>query len=203
MTNNEISCANKYIEELRRFVHDLDLPNNDKVMAAGACFDIALEHHHAIVRLVELGLLAPAFSLVRAEFDACIRGNWLWKCANEAEIEKFINDDKEPPPIQNMITQVEDQFGFGDDTYLSQVKKKSWKPMCSYTHTGGLHVQRRITKDGIKANYSKEEVLEVIRFAEVFATLATIGFADLADNVELGNQILEAYVVRSGENIYA
>ena len=192
VTDSEISCAKKYIEELRRFVHDLDLPNDNKVLAASSCFAIAQEHHHAIVLLVELRLLAPAFSLVRAGFEAYIRGNWLSMCANDAQIEEFIKGE-EPPKINCLIDQLDKHYQFGEDNSLSQFKKKAWKPMCAYTHTGGLHVQRRNTADGIEANYSKEEVLEVIQFAELFATFATIGVAVLADNVELVDQITEAF----------
>lgn len=68
--------------------------------------------------------------------------------------------------------------------------------MCAYTHTGGLHVQRWNTEDGIESNYSRDEILEVLKFAEIIASLAVIGVARLANDDDLAIRILEAFKKR-------
>lgn len=191
LTNNEISQAASYVDELRLFVHGLEIPANNRVRAAASCFAIAQEHHHAIVQLIELKLLAAAFSLVRVEFEAFVRGEWLSQCASESTIEAFIRG-KEPPKIDCLLEHLEMIEAFGERV-LSGVKQKTWKSMCAYTHTGGLHVQRWNTEDGIEANYMREEVLEVLKFAEIIASLAVIGVAGLAANDDLAVRILDAF----------
>jgi len=79
------------------------------------------------------------------------------------------------------------------ENVLSQIKQKTWKSMCAYTHTGGLHVQRWNTEDGIEANYSRDEVLEVVKFAEIIASLSVIGVARLAGDDGLALRTLEAF----------
>lgn len=191
LTDDEISHAALYVEELRLFVHDLDVPGNNRVRAAGACFAIAQEHHHAIVQLIELRLFAAAFSLVRVEFEAYVRGEWLSQCASDPIVEAFIQG-KEPPRIDCLLEQLEMLDSF-NEKMLSKIKQKTWKSMCAYTHTGGLHVQRWNTADGIEANYTREEVLEVLKFAEIIASLAVVGVAGLAGDENLAVRILEAF----------
>lgn len=65
--------------------------------------------------------------------------------------------------------------------------------MCAYTHTGGLHVQRWNTADGIEANYTREEVLKVLKFAEIIASFAAVGVARLAGDENLAVRILVAF----------
>ena len=86
-----------------------------------------------------------------------------------------------------------------NEMILSQTKQQTWKSMCAYTHTGGLHVQRWNTEDGIEANYSREEVLEALKFAEIIASLDVIGVARLASDDELALQTLEAFKNRMEE----
>ncbi|MCC4118764.1 hypothetical protein LLG90_25755 [Aromatoleum toluclasticum] len=191
LTDDEISRAASYVEELRLFVHGLDVPGNNRVRAAGSCFAIAQEHHHAIVRLIEWRLFAAALSLVRVEFEAYVRGEWLSQCASDGLVEAFIQG-KEPPRMDCLLEQLEMLDSFNEKV-LSQIKQKTWKSMCAYTHTGGLHVQRWNTEDGIEANYAKEEIVEVLNFAEIIASLAAVAVAGLAADEKLAVRILEAF----------
>ena len=104
---------------------------------------------------------------------------------------------KEPPKIDKMLADLEATSSFKEKV-LSQIKKRSWKAMCSYTHTGGLHVQRWNTADGIEPNFSREEVLEVMKFAETIGSLSVIGIARLANDDELAANTLNGYKKRVG-----
>ena len=194
LTNDEVGRAGKYVEELRLSVHELNIPNNSRTRAAGSCFAIAQEHHHAIIRLSEWKLFAAAFALIRIEFEAYVRGEWLSQCASDSVVEAFLQG-KEPQKIDCLLAELEILDSFKENV-LSQIKQKTWKSMCAYTHTGGLHVQRWNTEDGIEANYSRDEVLEVVKFAEIIASLAVIGVARLAGNDSLALQTLGAFKKR-------
>lgn len=196
VTVDEIKDAGLYVEELRLSVHDLDIPGDSRTRAAGSCFAIVQEHHHAIVLLIECKLFASAFALLRIEFEAYIRGEWLAQCASDSAIEAFL-DAKEPPKIDRLLAQLEMLESF-KEKMLSQIKEKNWRSMCGYTHTGGLHVQRWNTEDGIEANYSRTEVLEVLKFAEIFASVSVVGVAGLAKNEGLLARIHAAFAMRMG-----
>ncbi|MEJ2684558.1 MAG: hypothetical protein P8Z71_09205 [Candidatus Sulfobium sp.] len=158
---------------------------------------IAQEHHHAIVVLIGKKLFASAFSLVRLAFEAYVRGEWLSLCANDVIVESFLRG-KEPPKIDSLLADLELTDAFNEGV-LSQVKQQSWKAMCGFTHTGGLHVQRWNTEDGIEANYSRDEIFEVLRFAETIASLAVIAIARIAGDNELAMRILDLLKRQVGE----
>lgn len=189
LSDDEISRAVSYVKELSMFVHELYVPGNDRTRVAGSCFRIAQEHHYAIVRLIEWRLFASAFSLVRVEFEAYIRGEWLSQCASDELVKAFLKG-KEPPRIDCMLEQLEKIDSFNEK--LSQIKKTNWKSMCAYTHTGGLHVLNWNTEDGIEPNYVKKEVVEILNFVENIASLAILAVAGLAGDEKLAVQILEA-----------
>ena len=194
LSAEEMCSAGSYVEQLRLSVHEHLLPNSDRVRAAASCFGIAQVHHHAIIRLIEERLYASAFALVRAEFEAYVRGEWLSLCASDSEVKRFLLG-KEPPKLDELLAKVEATDSFNEQV-LSQIKRRSWKAMCGYTHTGGLHVQRWNTEDGVESNYSREEILEVMRFAETIASLTVIGVARLANDDELAMRTLEAFKTR-------
>ena len=194
LTVDEIGRAGSYVEELRQFVHELDVPSTNRSRAAGACLAIAQEHHHAIVLLIEEKLFAPAFALRRIELEAYVRGEWLSLCANDSIIEAFLRG-KEPPKIDCLLAELEMTDSFSEKL-LSQIKRNTWNAMCAFTHTGGLHVQRWNTEDGIESAYSREEILEVLKFAEIIASLAAIGIARLANDDDLAVRILESFKKR-------
>ena len=190
LTADEVERAQKYVEELRLIVDGLTAPNNSRTRAAGSCFGIAQEHHDAIVRLSEWRLFAAAFALVRIEFEAYVRGEWLALCANDLVVEAFI-EGKEPPKIDCLLAELEMLESF-KQRVLSQIKQKTWKAMCAYTHTGGLQVQRWNTEEGIEANYSRGEILEVVKAADIIAALAVNGVVRLVGDERLASRALEA-----------
>lgn len=106
LTEDEVGRAGKFVEELRLSVHELNVPNNSRTRAAGSCFAIAQEHHHPIVRLSEWKLFAAAFALIRIEFEAYVRGEWLSQCARASDVEAFLQG-KEAPEIDWLLAELE------------------------------------------------------------------------------------------------
>lgn len=129
LTNEEIARAGEYIEKLRVSVHDLGMPSDYRTRAAGSCFAIAQEHHHAIVRLIEWRLFASAFALIRVEFEAYIRGEWLSQCASDSVIDAFLKN-KEPPRIDCLLAELEMVESF-NERVLSQIKGKTCEARCT------------------------------------------------------------------------
>ncbi|NJA05688.1 hypothetical protein HC024_08120 [Methylococcaceae bacterium WWC4] len=187
ITAEEIEFAGQYVESLRQLVHGLELPSSNRSRAAASSLGIALQHHHAIVRLTKEELYASSFALLRIEFEAYIRGEWLSLCASDSIIEAFLKG-KEPPKIDCLLSELEMLEGF-ENKELYNIKNNTWKGLCGYTHTSGLHVQRWNTEDAIEANYSREEILDALKFAEIIASLSVIGIARLAGNEDLAKHV--------------
>lgn len=198
LTDKELDAANSYGEWLRVAVHEQELPANDRVRAAVGCFAIAQDHHHAIVVLLDARLYASIFALVRITFEAYVRGEWLSSCATDAEVRRFLIGKEPKQSFAEMIDAIKQAPAF-DERVLSAIKRRTWKSMCGYTHTGGLHVQRWNTGDGIEPNYSADEIHEMLRFAEIIASLSVLGVLTLAKDEVLAAQVLERYKARMAE----
>ena len=92
---------------------------------------------------------SSSFALLRCLFEAYLRGLWLKHCASDAQVEDFIKGDAPP---KTMVAEIEATPAFAEGV-LSRIKKSSWSAMCAYTHTGGLHLQRWQTADGVEPNF--------------------------------------------------
>ncbi|MEO8158001.1 MAG: hypothetical protein ABI648_09410 [Betaproteobacteria bacterium] len=194
LTVKQLDDANAYGEWLRLAIHERSLPANNRVRAAGSCLAIAQDHHHAIVVLLGSRLYGSCFALVRIAFEAYVRGEWLALCATDAQLRKFLKG-REPPKIDVLLKGLERTDAFKEGA-LTLIKKRTWKSMCAYTHTGGLHVQRWNTSDGIEPNYSIHELLEVLRFADIIATISVLGVVSLMNDEDLAQKLLERFKAR-------
>jgi|SRR5579862_7895476 len=194
LSNKQLDNACVFGEMLRLVVHDRNLPATKRVRAAASCYSIAQDHHHAIVVLLGARIYASCFALLRVEFEAYVRGEWLALCASDAQVSRFLNGH-EPPRIDAMLSSLE-ATGTFQKGRLTQIKKRNWRTLCGYTHTGGIHVQRWNTADGIEASYSLTELLEMLRFADIVASLAVLGVLTLADDVEAAGKVLAELKLR-------
>lgn len=189
-------AATEYLNWIGAAIHECDLPATNRVRAAASCLAIAQDHHHAIVVLLDHNLYASSFALIRVAFEAYVRGEWLALCGTDDEIEKFIAGE-EPPPFGVLLQQLEQTEAFKEQV-LSRIKANSWRAMCAYTHTGGLHVQRWNTPEAIEPSYSQDEVREVLSFAETVGALAAVGVASLANDMAAAEKILAKLKERKG-----
>ena len=192
-----LKSAGAYVEWLRLAIHERRVPATLRARAALSCFAICQEHHHAIVVLIEGRLFAASFVLLRAAFEALVRGEWLALCATDQQVEKFLRG-KEPRKIDILLQRLEREPAFSEGV-LSDLKRKHWKALCAYAHTGGLHVQRWNTEEAIEPSYDPAEVDAVLFFTEVIASLSVFGFATVVDDDALALSVLEQVKHRSHE----
>lgn len=192
MTNTKmlkVHQAAELVDWIGRTLHEISMPSSVRARVAGACFAVAQQHHHALVLLLERTLYASAFALLRVEYEAYIRGVWHAHCATEARCRKTFNGIK-LPDIGVMLSAIENLPGF-EEKNLARFHAGSWKTMCAFTHTGGLQIQRWITREAIEQNYTEEEVDEILRCANIYALKSAIGVAGLAGREDIVNRILQ------------
>ena len=165
------------------------IPSTVKARMAGGCLDQALEHQKAIVLLVRRHHFGSALALVRLAFESYVRGVWLHQCATDAEVTRYTKD-KLKKEFGAMVEEIEQTDAFNEGV-LSAIKKRSWRAMNSFTHSGYSQAVRRNTSDSIEPNYDEREVLEALQFANAIALLASLQVASLAGNVDLAYDFLK------------
>lgn len=174
-------------------IHGLPCRTTDRLLFAGALFDLVHEHAKAVRLLIDQPhdqrLVGVAFALVRTIFETFMRGLWLRHCATDDEIEKFQRDrlDKN---LTEIVAAVEATEGYNLGV-LARVKREYWSGMCSYAHSGFLQAVRRITSEHIAPSYSDDEIEEVIRFVTSFALLAGHEVFSIADRGDLRGQVIQ------------
>ncbi len=149
----------------------LEIKTVDGIRIPGALFDLAIEYQVGIAHLASARIYGPAFALIRAQFEAFVRGTWLRLCATPVELKRFTDSDRIKQKFWELIDAIEAHPEFADKV-LSGIHQQVWKAMNSYTHAGMLQVARRMKAGSIEPNYEPAEVIEVIRAAGFFALLA-------------------------------
>jgi len=160
-------------KRLRQLFQSHKYPPDTRSLLLRAYVDIALEHHEAIWLLSKSKLNGSAFAVVRLVFDAMFRAFWINKVATEQQIEQTI-DDKLGFRISKILDQIKQGY-FSDRPPeeahqfdgLLQLLKGAWGPMCSYTHSGALQLNRRFTGNELKPNYSEGEIVQALNLVTV------------------------------------
>ncbi len=189
---------------LDRLIETLSVPTNDRAVIVAACQDVALEHHKSIVLTTREQFHGSAFALVRIEFEAYVRGQWLRYCASDDEVATFKERDKLDKTFGEIIGDLEGHEAF-DVGVLSKIKRESWTAMNSFTHTGLLQVVRRISSTEIGSNYPEEEIVGTLDFADSIAILAALAIVNvttgkLAAREALAERLLERMKEFVGNN---
>jgi hypothetical protein len=168
------------VDFLASVTNETSMPGTLRVRISAGCLGVSLDHHHAIAILVREGRLASSFALARLVFESFVRGAWLAHSATDKEVEDF-SVGKEPPKVDLLLSALEKNPGYAAQT-LSAIKASSWRAMCSYTHTGGLQIQRWQSASSIEPTYTLTEVEEVLSFVNLFAALSATELVAFSKN---------------------
>ncbi len=195
VVNNRVAQSENLIIWLDRFIEGLSIPTNDRAIIVAACEDVALEHHKSIVLTTREQLHGSAFALIRIQFEAYIRGQWLHYCASDDELAKFKERDKLDKTFGQLIEDLEGQEAFNVGV-LSRIKQDSWDAMNSFTHTGFVQVLRRISDTELGSNYPEEEIVGTVDIADSIALWSALAIVNVSTDEptakeELGRRLLD------------
>lgn len=176
--DKRIEQSEHLIYWLDDLIDGLSIPSSDRARIAGACLDMALEHQKAIVLTTSGKLHGTAYSLIRSEFEAYIRGVWFVNCATDADVKRFLSNKKIKRTFGEMIADLEthDRFNVG---VLSHIKSASWSTMCSFTHTGLFQVIRRLNATEVTSVYPEEEIIAGLDMADGIAHWAALAIVEM------------------------
>ena len=187
MTPERIAAAEEFGAELHRLTNEIEMWQTEKNRAAAASFGIAQDHHAAIVFLMKSTFYSSSFALLRSLFEAFLRGLWLKHCATDELVSAFFRGG-EPP--KTMVAEIESTEAFTGGVLL-RIKRKNWSAMCAFTHTGGLHLQRWQSQDGVEPIFAPEELEECLNCAELFGAMAGLELVQLSKSGANGFDVLQ------------
>lgn len=170
-------------KELNEVIIITDKPN---IKAAATLLTVTIDHAQGIRFLIDKGAYPSAGSLMRVVFETYIRAMWVWKCANEKQIDAFINKDKVISPegkkidFKILVKAVEESHEL--TAYLSEIQANVWSCLNSLTHGGNMQLARNFDGKTIRHCYDNELVNEVIEFSTMLTCLAFSGILELANN---------------------
>jgi hypothetical protein len=187
MTPERMAAADEFGAALHDLTNDVEMLQTERNRTVAASFAITLDHHAAIVVLMRNELYSSSFTLLRALFEAYLRGLWLKHCASDQQAHQFFRGE-EPP--KTMVAEIEanETFSGGE---LSSLKRRHWRAMCDFAHTGGLHLQRWQSEFAVEPNFKEDELEECLNCAELFGAMAGLELVQLRKSGDSGSTVLE------------
>ena len=185
-----MNLLSNYSETLNFIEKELDdvliTTGQPNIKAAATLLTVTIDHAQGIRILLGKGVYPSAAALMRVLFETYIRAMWIWECANEKQVETFINKDKvvsaEGKSIyfKDLVKAVEASHRL--PAYLSEIQANVWSGLNSLTHGGNIQLARNFDGKSIRHCYDNELVNEVIEFSTMLTCLAFSGILDLASN---------------------
>ncbi|MCL1093553.1 DUF6988 family protein [Shewanella kaireitica] len=184
----------KYIETLNIIERDIVgikiETSKVSVKAAATLFAVTLDHAQGIKNCLIGEAYPPAFALLRVLFETYIRAMWLEKCADEKQLDKFINEDEVVSKknknlyFKDMILEVESLHEF--PAYFSEIAKYTWDGLNSITHSGSIQLHNNFNGRTIQSCYDDEHINEALEFSAMISCMAYAGLCDLATSSNAG-----------------
>lgn len=135
----------------------------------------------AVRILIESNLRGPAHTLARPMFDAFVRGVWLFKCASDDDIEKFLTNDV--PGNDRLLREIE-KINEPLGAWIKKTSELNRNDFNDLTHGGIQHVKRRSGNNSIEPNYPDEELIRLMHIQiEIQFAIGEI-FLDLRNDQE-------------------
>ncbi|WP_171757626.1 hypothetical protein [Vibrio sp. 03-59-1] len=132
------------------------------------------------------------WALYRSCVEAYIRGVWLLNCASEHDVLEKINTQKKWLPLSVLVDQLsekEEEFKFLNQYVKGQVKNI----LGSFTHGMSRQILNRFDGEKIKFRITEEDINFLDKEACFFCLLAHATIAEVAENVDVENEILELF----------
>lgn len=182
------SCT--WVEEYRRAINEIAVSPSYKNLVSVALFDLVLEHHQAVLTLVDDRLGASATALLRPMVEGLVRGTWIKFVPNEDRIREILQ--KEAFPSYGAM--LRDLNGTGQNTKtLTLIKTKIWSEFCDYTHGGSRQIGARLTRQNIGRKDNLKALSQTLRYANVISSMAVTQTTLLAQDTQLPFKLDSVY----------
>ena len=89
--------------------------------------------------------------------------------------------------MHDMVNQLDQAFN--SDTYWTDLKRRTWRFMNDYTHSGIRQIGRRFNDNQVLQNYETGEILEVLNGINVALLLIAHSFFNIFNKVEASKEV--------------
>lgn len=173
----------------------LDLGTYDKSRKSEAsriACSISIEHSISIKRLIDLKLFTSAIALIRLQYEAVVRSQWIYHVASDSEVAKVWNElTPETVDAGNKLPMLSDMIKSLDNSSLSpsilnmlkECKEYSWKPTSSFIHCG-IHAVHRHDR-----GYPLLLIEQNIRQSNSLLFISAMMLAQLAQNQQVAHEV--------------
>lgn len=145
----------------------------DKVrrkLLAGSAFQLATEHHHSMILLVENQKIGSALALQRPLFEAFSLGHWLSYWASDDEVDDFAEGRRKPSLEFLRRALVDGNPGGPSHADMQRLVSR----MHDLTHGGIGHLVLRMGATRLGPCYSAEQIVVALDVASWTAGMAAL-----------------------------
>lgn len=172
-----------------REVDGMEFESSDRNRVSGALFDIAHDHAKAIVVLLENKIYASVYALARPLFESFVRAAWVQHCASDDEIAHLIKKDEVKLTFGQMLGAVEKNRQWEET--LTQVKRRVWKSMHSYTHGGLQLISRRFKDKFLEPNFDELEIMGLLQLVAIISFLSFTEIVSMSGTANEKDKVLD------------
>jgi len=184
----EIVNVNGYwVNSINALCEDIRIEATTKNRVSASLLHLSLEHFAAIHILLSKQHYGSAYSLLRPQFESYIRGVWFSFIATDLELDKFIQKDELKPTFGKLISDLEN-LELYQNRELSDIKKKIWGSLCSYTHGGAYQLAFRNKTNAIELDFSEKELIQFLFLSNELALLSLVNLAQIGNRPDISLQ---------------
>lgn len=159
------------------------VPSSTLAKRVGIAFlYLSLEHLYAIITLIHDRQFASAFSLMRPQYEAAIRGAWFSFSASEEQARSLLDDDA-LPRIQSQITEL--IATRPDLEGLDAIHAASWGWLNDYTHGGSTLIKSRFQEGRIDCAITETHAATNLAQVRRFGLMVAVWFGEVAGRNDL------------------
>jgi hypothetical protein len=194
--------SKEILKKLESGLHEIELPNTNKVRVASSYYSLCMEHFRSIIMLTELKLYGSASSLLRCLFESYVKGLWFQYCSTEADVNSLRCDkfDRQFGSLVKEIEECNSEMDF-QISKLSAAKKINWKDLNSLTHAGAAQISRRVSESEVGPNFNNEFIADMLRFSNNYGLLAAGQLALISGDTAAQDSVLEVSHLLFGERL--
>lgn len=193
-TEKHLQAVEKALDTTKAQLTRHKYPDDLRTVIVAGLIDIMIEHHEAILLLVRGGKIGSAFALARSVFEAMYQGMWLNFVATEKQVQRFGKKGQIPLGFGELAKAIDK--GYRAHGFFSDLKRRGWKALNSYTHNGLLQLGRRFTGHKLQPAYSDAEIIEITTSTTTCVLVLVSRFFavhKLAEEQKQTDELIESY----------
>ncbi|MFW3346595.1 DUF6988 family protein [Aliarcobacter butzleri] len=193
MSDSLESVLNKSFEigkKVSKSIEGITINDDTKDLMIAAYLSLNIQHHSAILKLIELKIPSSAAALFRSLTDAYYRMTWLSFLGTDIDVNEINTTDYNWLQTWKLADKIDQHLSqlHGETITDSHDILRNFSRACNgYTH-GGIEQLARQFKDGtIEVNFEDDELIELVNGSNAFLSMTLLTFANHTNNSELRN----------------